>query len=350
MNEFKFSWGTRLIAKTVLIGLLTAASLAHATFTFWTGPVITFVHPANTNLADMLTTNHVGTDSTKNVWLTRDVQHPLYNIAAEAGWNGITPSNTLWSLASPTGLPPFPPLTTAGTNIFDTFANVVGHPGGFPGPGRSVGKTFYVKIITDNIILSLKLDAWGNDNGGTFTYERSTPAVVVPPPPTPSISITNPAGGTVFAAPATVNIGANATVSSGTVTNVQLFTNNVSFLSLQSPPFLFTANNLAAGAYALTAAATAAGISATSAAVNISVVTPVTVSLGGTVKSSATNFQFSYPANVGLTYVIERATSLAPTNWVRLATNTAASNPVIFMDFVATNTPGFYRVGRLPNP
>jgi hypothetical protein len=43
--------------------------------------------------------------------------------------------------------------------------------------------------------------------------------------------------------------------------------------------------------------------------------------------------------------------SLATTaNWVTLVTNTAASNPVVFVDNHATNSSGFYRVGRLPNP
>jgi hypothetical protein len=37
-------------------------------------------------------------------------------------------------------------------------------------------------------------------------------------------------------------------------------------------------------------------------------------------------------------------------NWIPLATNKAANNPVVFDDPNATNSIGFYRVGRLPNP
>ncbi len=75
--------------------------------------------------------------------------------------------------------------------------------------------------------LSLKLTAWGGAGGSgdkSFSYTRSTPAVA---PPTPTISITNPASGAVFAESANVSIAASATVSSGTVTNVQFFTNSV---------------------------------------------------------------------------------------------------------------------------
>ena len=84
--------------------------------------------------------------------------------------------------------------------------------------------------------------------------------------------------------------------------------------------------------------------------ISITVVTPVTVSLVSPATSSSTNFQFSYAANVGLSYVIQRSANLAPANWITLVTNTAASNPVVFVDIHATNSPNFYRVGRLPNP
>jgi hypothetical protein len=341
MKDVKSSTVARLITKTAFAWLLAAAPLAHATNTFWTGSTITFSHASFSSTVDKLTTNHVNADAVNNVWLTRGSSKPLYNAAAEGAWNGSTsPVNTMWVVASG-------PLTSAASLSYGTFDSVVGHPQG-ASPSQSVGKTFFVKIVSDNIYLSIKIDSWGISDGGGFSYDRSTPAVVAPP--TPTISITNPAGSAVFAAPANVIIAANAAVSSGSVTNVQFFTNNVAFGSLQSAPFTLTAGNLAAGAYAFTAAATAAGISATSAVVNISVVTPVTVSLGAPVKSAANNFQFSYPANVGLTYVVQHATNLATANWIPLVTNIAASNPVVFVDLSATNTPGFYRVGRLPNP
>jgi hypothetical protein len=53
---------------------------------------------------------------------------------------------------------------------------------------------------------------------------------------------------------------------------------------------------------------------------------------------------------VGLSYIVQLSTNLALTNWITLVTNVAASNPVVFVDNHTTNTPGFYRVGRLPNP
>lgn len=166
----------------------------------------------------------------------------------------------------------------------------------------------------------------------------------------PTVSITNPAGGTVFAAPANVSIGANASVSGGTVTNVQFFTNGVSLGTVVSAPFSLVASNLAAGTIALSAVATASGISATSAVVNVSAVNPVSVTISGLVRSSTTNFQFNYAANAGLRYIVQRSTNLLSTNWVTLATNTASANPANFADTNATTSPAYYRVGRLPNP
>jgi plastocyanin len=84
------------------------------------------------------------------------------------------------------------------------------------------------------------------------------------------VSITSPAAGTVFAAPATVTLDASAT--GATVTNVDFFTNGVLAGSSTVSPYALTLNNVEAGTYALTAVAAAAGVSATSAVVNISVI------------------------------------------------------------------------------
>jgi uncharacterized protein (DUF2141 family) len=259
--------------------------LAHATPTFWTGPTNAFSHAAGSSTMDKLTTNHVGADAVNNVWLTRGSRAPLYNAAAETSSGSLSPSNTKWVVASG-------PLTGAASLTYGTFDSVVGEAGG-PSPELSVGKTFYVHIVSDDIYLSLKLTEWGMRDGGSFQYQRSSPAVALP---TPTVSITNPAPGAVFVTPTNVNIGASASVSSGSVTNVQFFTNGVSLKSVTASPFTVTATNLNAGSYALTAVATAAGISATSAVVNITVLAPPTVSI----TNPAPGAVFAAPATVSI--------------------------------------------------
>ncbi len=153
-----------------------------------------------------------------------------------------------------------------------------------------------VHLTNDDIFLQLTLTNWGAEGGAgdhTFGYIRTTAAAA---PPTPTVSITNPVTGAVFAAPANVSIGATASVSSGTVTNVQFFTNGASIKSITTSPFTFTANNLAVGAYALKAVATAAGISATSTVVNISVLPTPSVSITNPLNGAT----FAAPANVSI--------------------------------------------------
>lgn len=160
-----------------------------------------------------------------------------------------------------------------------------------------------------------------------------------------SIAITNPANSAVFAAPANVTIQAEA---AGTVTNVQFLANNTLLASENSGPFSTVANNLAAGDYIISAVAQDdSGLFATNS-VGISVITPMTVVLTNSFLPTNNNFQFSYSADIGLNYVVQRSTDLL--TWFPLITNAAASNPVVFDDLNATNNLDFYRVGRLPNP
>jgi plastocyanin len=182
------------------------------------------------------------------------------------------------------------------------------------------------------------------------TGAKATNSVNITVDARPTVTITNPVNGAVFAAPAKVTIQASASDSDGTVTNVQFLVGSTVLTNETTAPFSAATNSLAAGSYNLSAIAfDNLGVKNTNA-VSISVVTPVTGSLTNAARFSGTNFQFSYLANVGLSYVIQQSTNLALTNWVAIVTNVAASNPVVFVDIHATNTPNFYRVGRMPNP
>lgn len=338
MSSFKFTPATKRQALAVSL-LLALSAICHAAPTFWTGSEIPFFHAADSSTADELTTNHTGLDATNNVWLDRGTRLPLYNAAAEPGWNGSTsPVNTMWVVASG-------PLTSATNLTFDTFDNVVGQPGN--SPAKSVGQTYFVHIVSDDIYLQITFTDWGVSDGGDFGYNRSTPAAVVVPP-TPTVSLTNPAPGSVFAAPAALKLMADASVSSGAVTNVQFFANTSTSLgSVSAAPFNLTSTPLAAGNYALTAVATAAGISATSSVVNVSVVTPVTTGVS-TAKITAGQFNFSYNVNTGLTYVVQSSSNLL--TWVPVVTNIPAASPASFSASSASKGALFYRINRLPNP
>jgi len=78
------------------------------------------------------------------------------------------------------------------------------------------------------------------------------------------------------------------------------------------------------------------------------VVTPVSIVVSDPQQLPPSQFRFTYTANPGLRYAVERSAIL--TNFVGLLTNTATGSSVTFTDSVAGGSQNFYRVGRLPNP
>jgi hypothetical protein len=298
---------------------------AHATPTLWTGPNTNYTQSA-AHPADVLVPGAVS--------LSRNFSHWLFNTNTDhLGASTGTPSDTEWAFGA---------LTNFASLSYKSFAlfrngNLSGVLVGVP------PKPMVVHLINENIYLSVTFTAWPQ-GGGFFAYTRSTPAAVITP--SPVVTVTDPASGATFAAPADVAIAAGATVSGGTVTNVAFFGNGSLLGSRQSAPFSITASNLSAGSFVLKSVATAGGISTTSSVVNISVVTPVITSLSA---SAAVNNQFSfgYSANPGLRYVVESSSNLF--NWTPLVTNVATGDPAFFTNGISEGA-NFYRVGRLPNP
>ena len=76
--------------------------------------------------------------------------------------------------------------------------------------------------------------------------------------------------------------------------------------------------------------------------------TPLPIALSAPQRLSASTFQFSYSANPGLTYVVQRGTNLA--ELPPISTNTATSSTVTFTDTAATGPLNFYGVHLLLNP
>jgi plastocyanin len=164
----------------------------------------------------------------------------------------------------------------------------------------------------------------------------------------PSVTITNPVSGAVFAAPANVTIQANASDTDGTVASVQFFAGTTLVGADTATPFSIVASNLAAGSYALSAVATDnGGLSRTSAVVNISVEAPVSIALSPPLITNGL-FQFNYTANAGARYVIENSSNLA--SWTAVKTNTASGSSEKFEEAFDAGLLRFYRVGRLPSP
>lgn len=304
-----------------LIAVYTAVAVPAATI--WNGPDTNFTQTA-TVTSDFLTSHAI---------ITRGGNGPIYNSVYESfGTKGLSPTNTEWATGT---------LANYNTLVYKDFISWANSP--FNTAAGILNKQAVCHIKSDDIYFSVKFTAWGRFGAGGFAYTRSTGVAAAP---TPTISITGPAGGAIYSAPATIHLTANASVSSGTVTNVSFFRGTTFIGSTISFPFVATATNLPAGTYALTAVATAAGISATSAVVSVTVVNPTAVSLTTPVLSNG-QVSFNYSADAGLKYVVQSTSDL--TNWSSGTTNTAASSSVPFSETVVPSS-RFYRVARLPNP
>lgn len=183
--------------------------------TLWTGPNTNFTQSAS-NFTDVLIPGAVSFCRNYSQW--------LFNPAAgDQGPGTDTPTDTEWAFGTLSNYAALSYQTFASYRNGDLSEVLVGHP-------------MVVHLTNEDIYLSLTFTAWPQ-YGGFFAYTRSTPAVSGS---APTVTITNPPNGAVFAAPATVNIAATTTVASGSVTNVTFFAGITSLGAVQTPPFAIT--------------------------------------------------------------------------------------------------------------
>ena len=108
-----------------------------------------------------------------------------------------------------------------------------------------------------------------------YTANETTPDIGTTPPPAnvpPTVSLTSPASGANFTAPATINIAATASDRDGTVSRVDFYADSTLLGTDASSPYAFTWSDAAPGTYALTARAVdSTGAVTTSAAVTVTV-------------------------------------------------------------------------------
>jgi hypothetical protein len=146
------------------------------------------------------------------------------------------------------------------------------------------------------------LTARATDNSGGITTSSVVGITVNPPPNVPpTASITAPANGATFTAPASVAIAANAGDTDGTVTLVEFFQGTTKLGQDTTAPYSFTWSNVAAGSYSLTARATdnVGGIT-TSAAIGITVNPPANTPPTVSITAPANGASFTAPATVSI--------------------------------------------------
>ncbi|MCB2410489.1 Ig-like domain-containing protein [Hymenobacter lucidus] len=143
------------------------------------------------------------------------------------------------------------------------------------------------------------LTAKATDNGGATTTSAAV-AITVVNNVAPTVSITAPASGASFFAPATINIAATASDADGTVSKVEFFSGATKLGEDLTAPYTYSWVGVTAGAYSLTAKATDnSSNTTTSAAVAITVVNNVAPTVSITAPASGASF-FA-PATINIT-------------------------------------------------
>lgn len=230
------------------------------------------------------------------------------NAVATLATHDVTRTNTPFPWASPN-------LTTANRTFLLTFSNA----GYFP---------YYCRR---HVYPTLPSDLHAEQTGTVSVVSISLP---------PSVSLTNPANNSRLVAPATILLQATAT-GDNAVTNVQFFSEGALLANDDTAPYAFTLNTAAAGNYAFTAQARDnGGLSATSAVVNVQVLTNALLS-GPALLPNGQPW-LSVQGIAGQTYTLEASTNLA--HWAGIVTNVAPANTFNVTDTTATNVlQRFYR-------
>jgi len=169
--------------------------------------------------------------------------------------------------------------------------------GSLIGTSHTVGANQFTIPWSNVAAGSYSLTAVATDNLGA-TNTSAPVNIVVNAPPT--VSLTSPANGAVFAPPASMTMTATASDSDGSVSGVSFYANGnlIGSGTFTAPnQYSFTWNNVAAGSYNLTARATDdRGATTTSNSRNINVDNPPTVSI-----TSPTNgATFAAPASIAI--------------------------------------------------
>jgi beta-glucanase (GH16 family) len=133
---------------------------------------------------------------------------------------------------------------------------------------------------------------------------RSLVKTGTPPPANaaPSVSLTSPAAGATFTAPASITITANAADTDGTVSKVEFYSGATLLGTDTSSPYSFTWTGVTAGTYSLTAKATDNGnATTTSSAVSVTVNAAGNVAPTVSITAPAAGASFTAPASLTIT-------------------------------------------------
>jgi len=158
--------------------------------------------------------------------------------------------------------------------------------------GLSEGTTYYARIRA--------YDAAGNISGNSVTAQGVTKRVAVTNLP-PTVTLTSPASGATFTAPASISLAANAVDADGSINRVEFYRGTVLLNTDTSSPYGYNWLSVVAGTYTLTARAyDEDNAVTTSAGVTIVVHATPNISPSVTLTSPANGATFTAPASISM--------------------------------------------------
>lgn len=171
----------------------------------------------------------------------------------------------------------------SGIEIVHFYAN-----GAFVGATRQLGSSQFTFTWSGMPLGAYTLTAVATANSGLTTTSAPVSIVVNTPP---TVTLSSPANGTNYNAPASIAMTANASDSDGSIGSVNFFANGafIGTGTLAGPnQYTFSWTNVTGGNYSLTAVATDnRGGNTTSAPVNVSVSSPALLVAGSTTLNSS---------------------------------------------------------------
>ncbi len=129
------------------------------------------------------------------------------------------------------------------------------------------GTKAYFFVVAPSGTVTLNGNLTGGVTAQGLTVQSNVTLQLVPstPPPVPTVALTAPGAGSVYASPATIALSANATETGGSIASVKFYAGAQLVGTSTVAPFQYTWSNAPAGNYSLTAVATdALGAMATS--------------------------------------------------------------------------------------
>jgi len=153
--------------------------------------------------------------------------------------------------------------------------------------------------MSTNVLAGLAVSSHISGTLATATFDNVTTTATPTPP---SVTITSPANGAIFTAPATIAIAATASSTTSTIARVDFYNGSAFIGSSASAPYGMTWSNVAVGTYSLTAVATDGnGVKGTSAPVSVTVNPPANMPPSVSITSPANGATYTAPASVTIT-------------------------------------------------